>query len=70
MKDLFKGYHAFFCTIGSFAILGQEEFVQAEYEYPMNFGRLAKEMDIPYFGILSNAIASMESDQMYSRVKG
>lgn len=72
MSDLTQlaGYDAFFCALGTRNETTPAEFRKVDFQYPLNFGNLAKDLDVPYFGLLSYQGANKDSIFVYSKTKG
>jgi oxidoreductase len=65
-----KGYDSFLCCLGSRVKNGAEIFIKVDKTYPENFAKLAKQLEVPYFGLLSSTGASAGSWFLYMRTKG
>lgn len=65
-----SGYDAFLCTLGSRVKTGVENFKRVDYEYPLEFARLAKAVDAFHYGLLTSGGADPKSMFLYMRTKG
>ena len=58
------------CTLGTRTKVGEELFVKVDYQYPLNFANLAKEMGVKHYGLLSSTGADAKSMFLYMKTKG
>ena len=49
---------------------GKDVFTQVDYQYPLNFAQLAKELNIPHFSLLTAKGADPNSMFFYMKTKG
>lgn len=73
LMDLAAGlqhYNSFLCTLGTIQKHGKENFIKVDYQYPLNFATLAKNCNIPYFGLLTSTGANSKSMFFYMKTKG
>ena len=70
VRTKLQGYHGFLCTLGSRTKYGKQEFVKVDYTYPLEFAKVAVDLQIPYFGLLSSVGASASSWFLYMKTKG
>ena len=42
LPEILKGYDAFFCTLGTVQSKGQAEFTKVDYQYPLDFAKVAE----------------------------
>ena len=69
-QQALSGYDAFLCALGSRVKNGEETFRKVDYQYPINFARLAKQSGVPYYGLCSSIGAKANSWFLYMKVKG
>ena len=69
-KEQLEGVDCFICTLGSQGKHGKEVFRRVDYEYPLRFGQLAKELNIPHYSLLTSSGAKASSWINYLKVKG
>ena len=65
-----RGVDAFLCTLGTRQKEGKDVFKRVDYQYPLNFATLAKELEIPHFGLLTSSGANASSMFYYMQIKG
>ncbi len=70
IKDQLTGFHAFLCTLGARVKVGKELFTKVDCEYPTNFAKLGRELEVPYYSLLTSYGTNPKSFLMYPRVKG
>ena len=70
VKEQLRGVDLFICTLGSQAKYGREVFRRVDYEYPLRFAQLAKELNVPHYSLLTSAGANANSCFNYLLVKG
>ena len=70
VKSQLQGVDVFLCTLGTRVKVGEELFTKVDYEYPLNFARLAKELAVRHYGLLSSTGADATSMFLYMRTKG
>ena len=70
LGETLKGYDAFLCTLGTRVNTGKENFIRVDYTYPLNFAKLAKKLEIPYYGLLTSASTNKNSWFLYLKTKG
>ena len=68
-EDL-RGYNGFICCLGTRRKYGEDNFIKVDYQYPLNFANLAKQLDIPYYGLLTSMGAKSSSVFLYMKTKG
>jgi len=69
-KEVLKGVDAFLCCLGSRVGTGEANFRKVDFEYPLAFARLAKELGIRHYGLLTSTGADSSSMLLYMRTKG
>ena len=70
VKDQLQGVDAFLCTLGTRVKVGEEQFRRVDYTYPLEFAKLAKELKVKHYGLLSSMGSSVGSWLLYMRTKG
>ncbi len=70
LKHQLEGYDAFICTLGTRTKYGTEIFTKVDYTYPLEFGKLGKELGIKYYGLLTSTGGKTNSIFLYMRIKG
>lgn len=69
-RRLLEGSDAFLCCLGTRVKVGEELFTKVDQTYPTEFAKLGKEMNVPYYGLLSSMGANSNSMLLYMRTKG
>ena len=64
------GVDSFICTLGTRQKEGKDIFKMVDHQYPVNFATLAKELQIPHFGLLTSSGADPNSFFFYMKTKG
>ena len=64
------GYDVFVCTLGSRRKHGVDTFIKVDRDYPINFAVLAKDLNIPYYGLCTSEMANPDSMFLYMKTKG
>ena len=67
---ILEGSNAFLCCLGTRVKVGEELFTKVDLTYPTNFAKLAKELNVPYYGLMSSMGANLDSMLLYMRTKG
>ena len=70
VRDALMGVNAFVCTLGSRVKYGETLFRQVDFQCPLNFAMLAKEIGVPHYGLLISQGSKASSWFLYMRVKG
>ena len=70
VKEQLQGVDSFICTLGTLQKYGKDLFRRVDYEYPLRFGELAKELNIPHYSLLTSSGANANSCFNYLKVKG
>ena len=70
LKDQLTGYHSFICCLGTRRKYGEELFIKVDKQYPINFAVVCKDIEIPYFSLLTSGGADSTSSFLYMRTKG
>ena len=68
LKDV--GIDTFMCTLGTQTKHGKETYIKVDYQYPLNFAQLAKDLGIPNFCLLTSSGACSKSPFFYLKTKG
>ena len=70
IKEQLVGVDAFLCTLGTRVKVGEQLFIKVDYQYPLDFAALAKELGVKHYGLLSSVGANINSAFLYMRTKG
>ena len=72
MSDLpekLEGYDAFICCLSSASHLHKNFYCKPNYFYPIEFAKIAKQLNVPYFSYMSEWIVDITSTDMMRKVK-
>lgn len=64
------GADAFVCTLGAGTQTLAGDYMNAEKYYPLAFAKLAKKLEVPYFGMLTAQFSSPKSFALLFKIKG
>ena len=70
VAEQLQGVDGFLCTLGTRQKEGKEIFRRVDYEYPLRFAQLAKQLNIPHFGLLTAGGSDPNSWFYYMKTKG
>ena len=70
LKTELQGYDALLCTLGTRVRVGEALFRKVDYQYPIDFATIGKDVGAHHYGLLSSAGASAKSWFLYMRTKG
>ena len=70
LKSEVQGYDAMLCTLGTRVKVGEALFRKVDYQYPIDFANIGKELGVHYYGLLSSTGASPTSWFLYMKTKG
>ena len=70
LKTELQGYDAMLCTLGTRVKVGEELFKKVDYQYPIDFASVGKEIGVHHYGLLTSQGASASSWFLYMRTKG
>lgn len=65
-----RGYNGFICCLGTRRKYGEDNFIKVDYQYPLNFANLAKQLEIPFYGLLTSMGSKSSSMFLYMKTKG
>ena len=69
-KDKFIGVDAFLCCLGARTKVGEANFIKVDYTYPLEFAKMAAELQVKHYGLLSGGLASPNSPFLLFKTKG
>ena len=69
-KDTFIGVDAFLCCLGARTKVGEADFIKVDYTYPLEFAKIAAELQAKHYGLLSGGLASPNSPFLLFKTKG
>ena len=58
------------CTLGTRVKVGEALFRKVDYQYPIDFANVGKELGVHHYGLLSSTGANPKSWFLYMRTKG
>lgn len=65
-----KGVDAFLCCLGTRVKVGDALFTKIDHTYPHEFAKLATQLNVKHYGLLSSTGADANSILLYTRTKG
>ncbi|CDW72937.1 tat-interacting protein [Stylonychia lemnae] len=70
IEQKLQGYDIFLCTLGTLRKYGLDNFIKVDHDYPLNFAKLAKKLNVKQYGIVTAQGADQNSCLLYSKTKG
>ena len=70
MRNRLQGVDGFLCTLGTRVKVGKDQFIKVDYQYPMDFARLATQLEVKHYGLLTSQGADPKSMFLYMKTKG
>jgi uncharacterized protein YbjT (DUF2867 family) len=64
-----QGCQAFICCLGARVQSGEDNFTKVDHSYCVNFAKLAKKVEAPYFGLLTSGYMGHFLPPLYMRTK-
>ena len=70
IEETLRGTDAFICCLGTRVKVGADLFDRVDRVYPLEFARLAFELNAKHYGLLTSQGADASSMLLYTRTKG
>ena len=70
LKSKFEGHDMFYCCLGTRVGNGKDLFIKVDYQYPLDFAKMAKDVGAKGYILTSSIGADPTAWSLYSKTKG